>query len=327
MKVSIALAAFNGHKYLVEQLQSFADQTRLPDELVVVDDQSRDDTAEIVAAFAERAPFTVSLFVNEENVGPLKTFEKALRHCTGDIVFLSDQDDVWFTDKIQKMEALLSGNASALCVMNDAAFADVALVTSGVTKRQKIRSMGLPDTAFVMGCCAALRRDFLALALPIPDAARAHDNWLVGLSDALGRTYRRDEVLQYYRRHGRNVSNVPANNPALVGGFRRRLQKAVELLGRSGSGDVLAHELQFQSALLDRLETRRGEWNHVVEAAEVELAIASACARRDILVARAAIRSMPHPARVHAIAALMKRGGYRGISALSMLKDFLIARR
>ena len=96
MKISIAMTAFNGAKYINEQLNSFASQTRLPDEVVVCDDISSDDTFEILDNFARSAPFKMIVVRNNKNLGYTKNFEKALSLCSGDLIFLSDQDDIWY---------------------------------------------------------------------------------------------------------------------------------------------------------------------------------------------------------------------------------------
>jgi glycosyltransferase involved in cell wall biosynthesis len=105
MKTSIALATYNGEKYVEEQLDSYLTQTVLPDELIVSDDCSTDATQQMLGAFAKKAPFRVVLLCNIENVGYGQNFSRALSQTTGDLVFLSDKDDVWFPEKIAKYVA------------------------------------------------------------------------------------------------------------------------------------------------------------------------------------------------------------------------------
>jgi glycosyltransferase involved in cell wall biosynthesis len=100
LRLSIALATYNGEPYLAEQLESFATQRRRPDELVVCDDASTDATAAIVERFSYAAPFAVRLEVNATRLGCAGNFARALSLCTGDVLFLSDQDDVWLADKL-----------------------------------------------------------------------------------------------------------------------------------------------------------------------------------------------------------------------------------
>lgn len=216
MKISIAMATYNGAQYLHEQLQSFIDQTRQPDELIITDDCSTDETEVIVRQFAKIAPFNVEFYRNEKNLGYCGNFNAALMKTAGDLVFLSDQDDVWFPEKIEHMVRVAERNPEALVVMNDAALTDGELNEVGLTKVGQIRDAGLPLEIFVMGCCCALRRELLDLCMPIPEGYRAHDSWLVRISDGLDAKVVDARVLQYYRRHESNESQFIANRTTKV---------------------------------------------------------------------------------------------------------------
>ena len=100
---SIALATYNGEKFLQRQLDTLAAQTRLPDEMAVCDDGSTDGTLEILRQFAETAPFPVRIFQNLKNLGPGRNFRKAFSLCEGDVTFFCDQDDVWFPEKLETL--------------------------------------------------------------------------------------------------------------------------------------------------------------------------------------------------------------------------------
>jgi glycosyltransferase involved in cell wall biosynthesis len=216
MKISIAMATYNGAQYLKAQLQSFTDQTRHPDELIITDDCSSDDTETIVRDFAQTAPFKVLFSLNEQNLGYCGNFNAALMKTTGGLVFLSDQDDVWFPGKIEHMIAVAERNPEALVVMNDAALTDEALNEVGLTKMGQIRSAGLQMDSFVMGCCCAVRRELLDICMPIPAGLKGHDNWLVVLADGLNSKVIDTRVLQYYRRHESNESQFIANRTTKV---------------------------------------------------------------------------------------------------------------
>src|ERR1700710_1796077 len=92
-QISIAMATYNGERYLPEMLDSLAAQTRLPDELVVRDDGSSDHTLEVVHYFAERAGFPVRVLPAGERLGYAQNFVTVSRACTGDVLFFADQDD------------------------------------------------------------------------------------------------------------------------------------------------------------------------------------------------------------------------------------------
>src|SRR5512138_1120776 len=101
--VSVAMCTFNGESYLQEQLASICRQTVLPDELVVCDDASTDATVRILTQFKETCGFPVRVFVNETNQGVCMNFARAISHCSGDLIVLADQDDIWQADKIEIM--------------------------------------------------------------------------------------------------------------------------------------------------------------------------------------------------------------------------------
>lgn len=211
------MATYNGAKYLDEQLQSFLGQTRLPDELVVTDDGSSDDTLRILESFAKRAPFDVRIIVNKERLGYGANFGKALSLTTGDLIFLSDQDDIWFDDKIKIMAEYANSNQEILLFLNDAEMCNADGRPSGFTAYRQTLSLGLGDSAFTTGCCMAVRRQLLAVALPVPVPEFVHDTWLNRLSLALKRRAVVPLVLQYYRRHDSNTSDWIASKAKRLG--------------------------------------------------------------------------------------------------------------
>ena len=119
MKISIAMATYNGARFLPEQLDSFSRQTRLPDELVVSDDGSQDETVAILEEFRARAPFVVRIVHNSERGGHAQNFGFALSHCTGDLISISDQDDVWKPEKIAWVDAIASHFPLVDCFLNE----------------------------------------------------------------------------------------------------------------------------------------------------------------------------------------------------------------
>src|SRR5690349_6024675 len=119
LSLSIALASYNGGRYIREQLDSIARQTRLPDELVISDDASTDSTPEIIEEFARSAPFPVHFLKNSERLGAIGNFEAAIRACKGTIIFLCDQDDVWYPEKVALMEECFIDHPEAGAVFSD----------------------------------------------------------------------------------------------------------------------------------------------------------------------------------------------------------------
>lgn len=208
MKISIAMASYNGGRHIAAQLRSFGSQTRPPDQLVICDDGSTDDTIAIVTAFAAEAPFEVVIHRNEVNLGYARNFLGAIRRCTGDLIFLSDQDDVWLDDKVATVAAVHEAAEEPLLTINNQEIADASMVRSGRTTLEQIRRHGRKDASFVHGCCTAFGAAFVPLLGDLP-AGMAHDDWLHFLATRLGRRQVVPDVLQLYRRHsGATTSSV-----------------------------------------------------------------------------------------------------------------------
>lgn len=210
--ISIAMATYNGGKYILQQLKSLAGQSLLPDELVVADDLSTDNTVEIIKEFAKRAPFRVKLIVNEERLGFVGNFNKALLNARGDFVFLCDQDDYWFENKIEAMISFANENPMHMLYMSDAELATGDLTSIGITIQEQFnKNLGLGDERLIMGCCTLMKREFLDLCMPIPSDFYAHDGWLTNIADALKLKAVNRKTLQLYRRHDENTSDFIGN--------------------------------------------------------------------------------------------------------------------
>lgn len=322
MKISIAMATYNGAKFLSEQLNSFVEQIRLPDELVVTDDCSTDDTLKILESFAENAPFPVRIYRNESNLGYAKNFDKALSLCTGDLIFLSDQDDVWFPEKIAHMAGVAERNPDALVVMNDAALTDAELNEVGLTTLGQIRSAGLGMESFVMGCCIGVKRELLDICLPIPDGYKAHDNWIVGLADGLNARVIEDIPLQYYRRHASNTSQFLANRITRVTRFHVFIHRVKNLFHVDAALQNRASLEQteiFANGIGVVREKAPSRYYDDLQALEERL-------RQQIKISRARmeVRKKPLLRRIVAVCDLFIHGGYNNTSVLmAVMRDIV----
>lgn len=322
MKISIAMATYNGAQYLQEQLQSFVDQTRHPDELIITDDCSTDQTESIVREFAKRAPFPVEFHRNEENLGYCGNFNAALIKTTGDLVFLSDQDDVWFPEKIEHMVGVAERNPQALVVMNDAAFTDGELNRVGLTKIGQIYSGGFSLASFVMGCCCAVRRELLSMCIPIPAGFKSHDSWLVWFADGLNAKVVDERVLQYYRRHESNESQFIANRTKKISRlqvFFSRLKRVFE----NDSSQLVQQKVELlslfcagvQCVIKTGPEKYRAQLKTIVNDTEIIIKT-----ERN----RALIREKWLLPRAMSVMKLMAEGGYKNTNGASaILRDLV----
>ena len=151
MKISIAMTTFNGEKYLQEQLDSFVVQTRRPDELIIFDDCSTDETLAIALNFAEGSPFAVKVFSNDRNLGYSQNFSRALKLCSGDYVFLSDQDDVWHPEKIARMLARFDAEPNVQLLIHDLDYCKADLSPIGQTKIERMTGVFDLQREYIVG--------------------------------------------------------------------------------------------------------------------------------------------------------------------------------
>lgn len=119
MKTSVALCTYNGEKYLAAQLDSILSQEHNVDEIVICDDRSTDETFSILKNYKTRFPEIFKIFNNEQNLGYVANFEKALALCSGEIIFLCDQDDVWYPAKVNSVIDYFKENPSIGIVAHD----------------------------------------------------------------------------------------------------------------------------------------------------------------------------------------------------------------
>ena len=216
--ISIALAAYNGARYVREQLDSFAAQRRLPDELVVCDDASTDGTAEQVECFAKGAPFEVRLERNPRTLTTTPNFEKAISLCRGDLIFLSDQDDVWLPEKLDEMAGHFEAHPEAGGLVCNGSVCGPDLESLGHSlwealwfraSEQRLVREGRAIDVFVKHVVAsantlAFRATFRDLVLPFPDLHDCAEAWTATLIAAVADFHILDRELIRYRLHGEN---------------------------------------------------------------------------------------------------------------------------
>lgn len=217
LSTSVALCTYNGGRFLRRQLESISAQTLAPQEVIVGDDGSTDDTLEIVARWAEEVSFPVKILKNEKNLGYAKNFENVISHCTGDVVFLSDQDDVWHPERIARTTQIFAEKPEVGAVFCNANLIDenespIGMDLITYTKPWHcLREPGwlFPEAAAeeiaIFGCAAAIRKTLAETLFPMPDAW-GHDVWIYGFSRYLAEVEVLAEPLFDYRLHGKNVS-------------------------------------------------------------------------------------------------------------------------
>ncbi|WP_165074341.1 glycosyltransferase [Paludisphaera rhizosphaerae] len=227
-RFSIAMGTFNGGRYLQEQLDSILSQTRLPDEFVVCDDGSQDDTLEILRRFQKSAPFPVEVHENPRRLGWAKNFERTIDFCTGDVVAPCDQDDVWREDKLQRHEEIYASEPDVLLIFNNARYIDASsrlISDRNVFQTTFDRDPGLRDamagdkaftvlarTPRVSGCMMSFRANWWRRIAPVPDGI-GHDDWVALCLSLVGRIQIVEEPLNQYRDHAAQVTKGDGSTP------------------------------------------------------------------------------------------------------------------
>ena len=216
---SIAMCTYNGEKYIRQQLESLIGQTLPPDEIVICDDCSKDRTVHVVRDTLKDWDGHWQLVCNEKNLGFKKNFEKAISLCRGDIIYLSDQDDVWDPRKIETMDEAFRAHPEAVTVWHDAELVDGELRPLYPsfwkdTLRFDHQKFLRGDYAHVMeinamqGSACAFRREVFAAAKPFP-AEAIHDEWLLLISLLQGPVIPLPRVLMKYRQADNTLGGMP----------------------------------------------------------------------------------------------------------------------
>ena len=208
-RVSVAMAVYNGGKYLNEQMGSIINQLTEDDELVVSDNMSTDDSREIILSYAKTYPNIRVVECSEQGI--VANFENAIQQCVGDYIFLADQDDVWKENKIQRVLQEFEQTGADL-VLHDCEYVDEHLdpLHKTLFKDRKAKpgfSRNLWYNAY-QGCCMAFRKELVPLICPMPRDIAMHDQWIGLLTEKAGTVSFLQESLLLYRKHaGSNSSN------------------------------------------------------------------------------------------------------------------------
>ena len=210
MKISVAMAYYNGGEYIEEQLSSILEQMGSEDEVIISVDAVSDGSGEILERLAQEDK-RIHLLAGPAK-GVVKNFENAISHCTGDIIFLSDQDDVWKDDKVDKVKkAFLQSDVMAV-LHNAEIINEKGQKAGGQTLFEMRNSSSGILKNFIknsyVGCCMAFRKELLPVLFPIPENMYMHDYWIGTAAELCGGVRLVREPLIGYRRHGKNVTEL-----------------------------------------------------------------------------------------------------------------------
>jgi len=217
LKYSVCIATYNGVAFLEEQLDSILsefDSSEDKYEIIIVDDFSSDNTVDLIKSYNNK---NIKIFLNDRNMGHVKSFERSLKESTGDYIFLSDQDDIWVPGRVKLMvdelsksncEILFSGfsyidKSGVQSTLNGNAYA-IPPLNSSFTNILSI-ILGKAD---YWGCTALLTKSSLDSILPFDQSVEAHDHWIATVGIVEGKVHSISEATLLHRIHGKNVTST-----------------------------------------------------------------------------------------------------------------------
>lgn len=253
--ISIAMATYNGAKYVREQLDSLVCQSLLPAELVVTDDGSTDGTQQIVEDFARTAPFPVRIIRNESRLGYSDNFLKAASLCSSDLIAFCDQDDVWFSFKLEICAAWFS-DPEVLLLTHSAELWEGAqrsgALCPGFRQSRVFSSLSLYPLTTYPGFAMIIRRQLLDIAdnsqrpvCPFLQKAQAHDQWVWFLASVFGKIVLLRDVLALYRQHRSNAFGGSRNT------LGRSLARTIQATDYSRLSSIEAYHSTFLRRIAD----------------------------------------------------------------------------
>lgn len=218
MKISVAMATYNGEKFVKEQILSILSQLGGGDEIVVSDDGSTDKTLEIIRAINDRR---IKIFSGPKK-GVKQNFGNAISKCSGDYIFLSDQDDIWLPNKVAVVKDAFE-KEKCDCIVHDAEVfeSDSERVIEPSFFAWRKSGKGIAKNIWkntYIGCCMAFSADMKKYILPIPDNVNMHDQWIGILCEKHNGSVFIPEILVKYRRHEGNQTEMKH------GGFCRMIR-------------------------------------------------------------------------------------------------------
>lgn len=323
LTIGVAMCVYNGEHYLGEQLESIAAQDVLPTSMVVFDDGSTDGTWSLLNIWAASAPFPVLVRRNRDQLGVVRNFEQACSLLNTELIFLADQDDVWYPNKVRTLVNAFAVDQQLMLIHSDADLIDGAGQSLG---RRLLETLLVTDDErelvekgqawkvyakrnLVTGAACAFRRDLLDFARPF-SPLWLHDEWLAFHAALVGRVGILSEPVMAYRLHGSNTVGLPLPT------FAWRIRTTIQAFTEPTAPRQLKRTQRLDEivAVASRLVLSQGVVDHLIS-----------CANHARFRA-----SLPRNPLLRLVGVLHERrsGNYNSWSNgfVSMLHDLLIAR-
>ncbi|MDF7640326.1 glycosyltransferase family 2 protein [Bifidobacterium sp. ESL0784] len=225
--MSVVMATYNGMPYVREQIQSILSQLTDEDELIVTDDGSTDGTIEEIRDFCSK--YTNISFLKGPGKGVIANFENGLNTASREILFLSDQDDVWLPHKIETVCKFFVDDPKITCVLHDVTVVDSDLKELHPSffnlRNSRLGFVNNIIRNSYVGSAMAFKREILHYALPMPKDIPMHDQWIGLINEMYGKCGLCRERLGLYRRHEGTVTSLEHGSLSSMLGKRIRLVK------------------------------------------------------------------------------------------------------
>ncbi|WP_428070482.1 glycosyltransferase family 2 protein [Chryseobacterium gambrini] len=274
MKTSVAVCTYNGEKFLQQQIDSILNQTHPVDEIIVCDDGSTDATVEILNSYKEKYPELFQIHINEKNLRSVKNFEKAISLCTHEIIFLSDQDDIWVENKVEKYLDYFENHpeteviaSNGFGIDDDGKLLDVITIWDviGFMKAKNIKIDFFEIISFsgniATGATMAIKKDFVKKTIPFPLVPEFHhDEWIALIAASENRFDFIDDKMFYYRQH---------QSQQVGGVFFDNNERKKNTLLRFFSLDFNVQTFSNYKHLLKRIANSYQKHKHILEESQV----------------------------------------------------------
>ena len=211
-KISVVMATYNGEKFIDKQLNSIINQSLKPTEIIIIDDFSEDRTKEILEKY-KNLNSTIKIVYNNNNEGHFNTFLKGIFMSEGDYIFLSDQDDIWKLEKIEKMVKILEKNEEIVLLRSNSVLIndEDTLITKLRNKKRlkeinRKKNWSFWGSGYEMAFVSSIRDFLKKIDISLLKEFEYHDVMLGMLSPILGKTFFLEEELNFHRLHNKNVT-------------------------------------------------------------------------------------------------------------------------
>ncbi len=231
-RVSVCLALYNGENFIREQIESILSELSQYDEVIICDDASTDTSISIIQSINDPR---IILIRNTKNIGHVKNFEKALSLAKGDLMFLSDQDDIWVKGKVRKTIvafqkdkkiSLVYHNLQPVDVFGNDLHIDFPAYSEGKRGSLQFLAHQLIKPQ-IFGCACCLNRKKIDNLLPFPKSTYAHDHWIAVWAALNGQIFFLQDKLVKYRKHEFNLT--PKQRQSISSILKRRSQLILQI--------------------------------------------------------------------------------------------------